>query len=654
MVIASTTVRIELGIGYVLLLPLWIGVIGVLTGRVLGVHIGRWRTFIAAAVGWIVGLVGGAIALGQSHPHPAVIIPLSVFFGVLAALPVAIALDMVTHGRPGPHGTMRRAVRHPVRWMKSVFSPIGRFRQLVGNARRENLLHVRYRNPAALASPDLARRVRLVLERSGGMFVKFGQIAATRSDLLPETLTSELSNLHSNVTRLSRAEVEGVLSAELGEPVDKAFDYFEVEPLAAASIGQTHRASLHDGRKVIVKVQRPGIDDIVRRDSAVLSVIARQLDRRVEAARRVGIRDLADELITSIKSELDYGREVAAGLRLAEGHGANGAVRIPVVYPTLSSGRMLVMDEVLGRSVSDDAAVDAAPVERPELSRRLLSSFLEQILRDGYYHADPHPGNVLIDSEGTLWLLDFGAVGQIDPVTRDALQGIAAGLSLKDASVLARAVRYLVGDDEIDMRQLERDLSILLGEVETGGLSPAAMLGVMDVMNHHGLRPPRSMLLLSRTLLTLDGTLKTIDRQFALASEAQDLVARDRYDAMGSPEEVIRRELVRALPALRTLPEHAETLAGQLRAGRLVLRTERYAGSDQAVVERWLNRVLLVAAGGAGALISTVLLVAGSLSPNTVVRDTMWSLGFVGLTCGVVLLLRTVAQALHAQTASRD
>jgi ubiquinone biosynthesis protein len=315
---------------------------------------------------------------------------------------------------------------------------------------------------------------------------------------------------------------------------------------------------------------------------------------------------------------------------------------------------MLVMDEVVGRSVSDDAAVDASPVERSELSRRLLESFLEQILKDGYYHADPHPGNVLIDAEGTLWLLDFGAVGQIDPVTRDALQGIAAGLSLKEASVLARAVRYLVGDDEIDMRQLERDLSMLLGEVETGGLSPAAMLGVMDVMKRHELRPPRAMLLLSRTLLTLDGTLKTIDRQFALASEAQELVARDRYDAMGSPEEVVRRELVRALPALRTLPEHAETIAGQLRAGRLVVKTERYSGSDQAVVERWLNRVLLVAAGGAGALISAVLLVAGSLSSNVVIQDTMWSLGFVGLTCGVVLLLRTVAQALHGQTASRD
>jgi ubiquinone biosynthesis protein len=180
------------------------------------------------------------------------------------------------------------------------------------------------------------------------------------------------------------------------------------------------------------------------------------------------------------------------------------------------------------------------------------------------------------------------------------------------------------------------------------------MLGVMDVMKRHGLRPPRSMLLLSRTLLTLDGTLKTIDRQFALASEAQELVARDRYDALGSPEEVIKRELVRALPALRTLPEHAETLAGQLRSGRLVVRTERYAGSDRDVVERWMNRALVAVAGGFGALLSAVVLVAGSMSPDRIVRDAMWTLGFAGLTCGTVLLMRTVAQALHPQTASRD
>ena len=329
-----------------------------ITGRVLGVHIGRWRSSIAAAIGWLVGLIAGVIALGPKHSHPGLVIPLVVFFGVLAALPVAIILDLVTRRAPkrrrGTH-----PLRHPVRATRAVLAPLGRFREVLANARQENLLHVRYRSAAALASPDLARRIRLVLERSGGMFVKFGQIAATRTDVLPETLTSELSNLHSDVARVPSDEVVAVMVEELGEPVEQAFDSFDLQPLAAASIGQTHRARLHDGTPVVVKVQRPGIDELVARDSAVLSFTARQLDRRVEAARRVGVRGLADELIKSIEAELDYTLEAAAGTRLRESRAADVGVEIPAVHPTLSSERLLVMDEVVGRSISDAAAASS-------------------------------------------------------------------------------------------------------------------------------------------------------------------------------------------------------------------------------------------------------------------------------------------------------
>lgn len=645
--------KLELGLGYLLILPFWIAAIGVITGRVLGIRIGRLRSSVAAVIGWAAGAIAGAVALGPRNSHPLLVVPVVVFFGVLAALPVAIMLDVVTRGAPKRRGR-RRAWRHPVRTTKSVLAPLGRFRELLGYARRENLLHVRYRTAAALTSPDLARRIRLVLESSGGMFVKFGQIAATRNDLLPETLTTELSSLHSDVPRVPADEVAAVMVAELGEPVERAFGSFDVHPLAAASIGQTHRATLHGGHPVIVKVQRPGIDEIVRRDSAVLSFISRQLDRRVESARRMGVRDLADELITSIEAELDYDREAVAGTRLRESRAGDTGVEIPAVHPTLSSERLLVMDEIVGRSISDTAAVDAVPVAREELARRLLASFLGQILQDGYYHADPHPGNVMIDAEGTLWLLDFGAVGRIDPVTREALQGMAIGLSLRDGSVIARAVRHLVGDDQSDMRQLERDLSLLLGEVEVGGMSPAAMSGVMDVMDRHGLRPPSSMLLLSRTLLTLEGTLKTLHPSFELAVEAERLVEGEARGDLGSPEELLRKELVRLLPALRTLPEHAEALATQLRSGRLVMRTERYAGSDRLVVEDWVNRVLVATAGGTTAIASGAVLAAGSLSADRGVRDALWSLGFFGLTGAAILLLRTVAQSLHGQRAASD
>ena len=651
---AVTQVKLELGLGYLLLLPFWIAVIGILSGRILGVQIGRWRNAVAAIIGWVAGLIAAVLALGPHDQHPVLVISLSVFFAVLASLPVAIIIDLVTRGRHRHRGA-RRTLRHPVRATRSVLAPLGRFRQIMENARAENLVHVRYRTTAALSSPDFARRVRVVLERSGGMFVKFGQIAATRNDLLPETLTSELSNLHSNVRRLTDEEVAQVLSAELAEPVEKAFAEFEPTPLAAASIGQTHRAKLHDGHAVVVKLQRPGLDEIVLRDSSVLSFVARQLDRRVEAAHRIGIVDLAEELISSIEQELDYGREATAGTRLRESLPPDGGVRIPAVHPTLSTRRLLVMDEVVGRSISDAPAVDASPVDRPELARRLLASFLAQILRDGYYHADPHPGNVLIDSQGTLWLLDFGAVGRIDPISREALQGIAIGFALRDGSVIARAVRHLVGDkQQIDMRQLERDMSVLLGEVESAGFGPAAMAGVLDVIERHGLRPPRSMLLLSRTLITLEGTLRSLSPGFVLGSEAELIVSRDHRDDLGTPEELVQRELIHAIPALRTLPEHVEAIASQWRSGRMVVRTERYAGADRAVVENWLNRSLVAFATAAGALTSATLLVAGSLSSDIGVRDALWVLGFSGLTGTTVLLMRTVAQALHAQLARPD
>jgi ubiquinone biosynthesis protein len=254
-----------------------------------------------------------------------------------------------------------------------------------------------------------------------------------------------------------------------------------------------------------------------------------------------------------------------------------------------------------------------------------------------------------------LWLLDFGAVGRIDAISREALQGIALGFSLQDGSLIARAVRHMVGDDEqIDMRQLERDLSVLLGEVQSAGFGPAAMAGVIDVIERHGLRPPRSMLLLSRTLITLEGTLRTLAPAFELGPEATELVARDHREDLGTPEELLQKELIHALPALRSLPEHVEAITSQLRAGRMVVRTERYAGGDRAVVENWLNRSLVAIATAGGALTSATLLVAGSLAPDKGVRDVIWILGFGGLTGTVVLLMRTVAQALHAQLARSD
>jgi ubiquinone biosynthesis protein len=646
----------------ILLLVFLVLVVGMISSRLLGIRLGPWRRLAVGVIGWFVGIVATAYVLGEKTPGGGrtlevsgfqewvVVIGVVVFFGVLTALPAAIALELLVRSPTGrPRRRKRRVLLHPIRTARAALAPYARLRQVVGNARREKLLHWRYASAQAFESPELARRLRNVLEESGGMLVKFGQIASTRTDILPEALTTELAGLRADVRPFPADDVSAMIEAELGETVEEAFASFEWEPEAAASIGQTHRAVLHDGTNVIVKVQRPGVDEVVERDAAVLRLAARQLERRVDAARALGLAALAEELIAGVEEELDYTHEASVGMRLRERRVEDVGISVPAVYPTLSTDRVLVMEEVIGRSVGDQRALEESPVPRPELARRMLSSFIGQVLDDALYHADPHPGNLLIDASGSLWLLDFGAVGRLDGRSLEGLRGIALGVATRDTNTLARAVRHLAGEDSIvDLRALEDDLATTLTELEEGGgIDPQLIGQVLEVMRRHEMRPPASMSLLGRALLTLEGTLRIISPGFDLAETSRQVVADEHQDAFGTPEEIVKREALRTLPSLRTLPEHVETIAGQLRAGRLTVRTERYAGADRAVVDQWVDRVALVLVGGSGALASAIVLLAASATHDHDVRVALWILGFAGLTCASVLLMRGAARALR-------
>ncbi|MCU0306867.1 MAG: AarF/UbiB family protein [Thermoleophilia bacterium] len=638
---------------------------GKLSGRLLGVRLGRWRGVLVGLIGWAAGATAAALALSEETPgggreviidsvsEAVAAVSVVVFFGVLAAMPVAIAIDLVTPRQP--RRRRRSRLLHPVRATKAALAPYGRLREVVGNARRENLLSLRYASRSALESPDLSHRLRVVIEESGGMLVKFGQIASTRTDLLPGPLTDELARLRSDVQPVGAESVRGVIESELGEPVERAFASFEWQPLAAASVGQTHRAALSDGTRVVVKVQRPGIGDLVVRDAAVMRLVARQLERRVEAARAIGMRGLTEELIAGVEQELDYLHEASVGTRLRENRKADVGIAVPAVHATLSTDRVLVMEEVVGRPVDDIQALDASPVPRPEIARRLLSSFLGQVLEDGLYHADPHPGNMLIDEAGTVWLLDFGAVGRLDRRALDGLRGIALGVASGDAGVLARAARDLAGDRGLaDLRALEADMAASLGTMEAGGIDPALIADLLNVMSRHELRPPASMTLLARALLTLEGTLRIIEPGFSIQQASKALVMEQHRDAFGTPQELLQKEALRTLPAVRTLPEHAEALANQLRAGRLTVRTERYAGGDRLVVDSWIDRITLALIGGATVVSSGLMMLAAAATGSGSLRIALWILGFAGLSCGAVVLMRGAAQALRRQSARLD
>ena len=506
----TVAIEINLDTGALVLYGIpFIIVVGWVSSRLLGVHRGWGRSFVAGFFGWIFGVTIAALVMDQDIKNTDQlndVLLLAFFFGVFVSMFVGLILDVILKPRTGKHHRFRWLL-HPVATVKRKLAPLGRSREILRYACKRGLTH--YTSASKLATPEFARRLRLTLEDCGGMFVKFGQIASTRNDLLPDVLTAELATLQSSARPVPADQVREVLERELGASVEEEFASFDFEPLAAASIGQTHRAVLKTGERVVVKVQRPGIEDIVHRDAAVLRMASGVIDRRVEAARQLGVKRLADELINSLERELDYGAEASSGVAFLEHLEGKDGIAAPLVYQSLSTRRVLVMSEIIGVTVADHDAVAAAPDPAAVLATRLLQSFLDQVLRDGLYHADPHPGNIFVDVHGTLWFLDFGAVGRLSPIILESLQEMAIGFQLNDPVVLARASMHLAGGDEGgDSRALEADIGLVLSEgLGSGSFDPKAMTMMLEIMNRHGLEVPNAMTVLSRALLTLEGTL---------------------------------------------------------------------------------------------------------------------------------------------------
>jgi len=624
---------------------------GWLSARILDVRRGRLRSLAAGVIGFFGGLallalqIQGNVEIDFENDSNATLLLVITWLGyaLIVSLVASLVIDAMLRPRRGRSGFPR-----PIRAIKARIAVTRRLTHIARIARKNGLIGRRLASRSELLSPETARALRLTLEESGGMLVKFGQIASTRDDLLPPVITEELAELRSSVPGLPFATVRSVVEEELGAPLDAIFTSFDEQPLAAASIGVTHRAVLRDGRRVIVKVQRPDVEESVAIDGRVLIGGARSLERRSAAAKRVGVLGLARELVSGITEELDFTREASNNAAMRRARAADEGVDLPEIYADMTTRRALVMDEVAGMSVSDQSAVDACGVPRVELAKHLMDSFLSQILADGVYHADPHPGNVMVDSTGTLWFIDFGAVGWIDPVTLEGLQQMALGFTLRDPSVLARAVRRVAGQagENIDISSLEFDLGVVLTTLQGGGFDPAAISEIIRVLDRHGVGAPPSLTILARAILTLDGTLRVLDPDFRMGPAAQErmgeIVAHQELD----PRDQLTRELVRALPILRSMPQVGEDLALQARNGRLTLRIDRYSGPDGHRVEHWINRILFTTVGVIGLLGSGLVLIAGGLSGNDTVANPLRIIGFVGLFLSAAMMMRVVAQIL--------
>jgi ubiquinone biosynthesis protein len=349
----------------------------------------------------------------------------------------------------------------------------------------------------ATSASERAQRVRAALEELGPTFAKLGQILSTRPDLISPELIAELEKLQDSVKPLTEAEVVQVMEQELRVPWEDLFSSIESEPLAAGTIGQVHRATLEDGQRVVVKVQRPRAEEEILRDLGLFEVFAEKALEREALRATVDIPALVEHLSASLRRELDFRQEAANIERMRELLSPYDRLDVPRLYPELSTSRLLVLEFIDGVSILD--APESS--ERREAGHQLLEAFSRQILVDGFFHADPHPGN-LIWSEGKIYLLDLGMVGELGPELREILVLLLLAFARDDPKFLAEAMLMLAGEDrraDLDLPGLEDDLASFIERFRIGSLRDiqiGPMLdGLLRIASRHGIRLPASLAL---------------------------------------------------------------------------------------------------------------------------------------------------------------
>jgi ubiquinone biosynthesis protein len=371
------------------------------------------------------------------------------------------------------------------------------------------------------------------LERLGPTFVKVGQLLSTRADLLPPDALRALSRLQDDVEPFGFADVERIIAEDLGVRVSKAFSRFDAMPLAAASLGQVHRASLRDGREVAVKVQRPGVRVQVSRDMDAMAGVATFLDHHTRAGRRIAFSRMVEELRQSLLQELDYRLEAQNMQIIRQNLRRFRRIVVPAPIERYSTGRVLTMDYIHGQKITAVSPLVLAEVDSRGLANELFRAYLHQVILDGIFHADPHPGNVLLTDDRRIALLDLGMVSRLSPdlqeVLLDFLLAVADCRTDQAADLALHIGERLDGFDEPAFRKritdvIMRNRGTRIGEAPAGRL----MLSVAHAAVNAGLRLPNELTLLGKTLLNLDEVGETLAPEF----DVQESIRRNANDLM--------------------------------------------------------------------------------------------------------------------------
>lgn len=374
-----------------------------------------------------------------------------------------------------------------------------------------------------------ARRIRTTALEMGGVLIKVGQFLSSRVDLLPPEYIEELSLLQDEVPGVAFAEIRSAAEFELGGPLEQFYAQFSEVALAAASLGQVHVATLHTGQTVAVKVQRPHIEEIVEADLGSLRYIVTWLERFTSVRRRIDLSAVLVEFEETLRLELDYTAEGHHAERISVMFAEDAGIVVPRVYWSHSTARLITLQYMWGTKVTDFASLDQQGISRARVAEILMRAYLKQVLEVGFFHADPHPGNIAVRPGPVVVLLDFGMVGEITPIMRESIRKIFFGVIRRDfEEVLVAAERLGFVTSGADRRSLKRALAWMVDtfyEMSLGDLQeidPRYVLNqLQDVLFSESLRVPPNFAFLGRALGTLVGLATALDPSFQFVEVAE-------------------------------------------------------------------------------------------------------------------------------------
>lgn len=480
----------------------------------------------------------------------------------------------------------------------------------------------------------LPARIRLALQELGTTFIKLGQMLSTRPDLVGDEIAAELTKLQDDVTPVDLEIIKSTIETELSNSIEDLFSEFEEEALGSASIGQVHKAVLKNGDKVAIKIQKPGVEEIIHKDITIMRFLAKRINDYMPQFRIYNFPRIVDEFENSILKEIDYNQEAINIIRFDNNFKENEAIYVPKVYKKYSTEKVLTMELIEGKKVSDVIKSNEG-YDKPLIAKREINSFFKQVLIDGFFHADPHPSNVYILDDNVVCFLDYGMMGILDQEFREDLADLVIHYLENNVKGVMNQLVYMgIINENIDMKSFKNDLTGIMYRFYGVGLNEmhGGLNGLISLMRKYNVQVPGEFSLLVRGIALVEDTVERLDPNFDPVEEFKPM-ARSVMRQKVSPSrtiDFIKDNIFEVEHLMKILPQGLSKILYRIEEGKINIEVEH---KD---LERISNKL------------STALIISALLIGSAIIMQTEKGvyLGIIGFVISMILGIGMVLSIL--------